>query len=92
MSDLISRSALMADIIKRFRCKPYIEVGNKCEYVHDILDEQPTIEAVSVIHGKWIPHKRMAISPLVMNYMCSVCGKDNNQTKFCPECGAKMEE
>lgn len=39
---LIDADALMRDIIKRFGCKPYIEVGNKSEYVHNIIDEQPT--------------------------------------------------
>lgn len=42
MKRLIDADELMKDIIKRFGCKPYIEVGNKCEYVHDIIDEQPT--------------------------------------------------
>lgn len=39
---LIDADALIRDIIKRFGCKPYIEVGNKAEYVHNIIDEQPT--------------------------------------------------
>ena len=57
----------------------------------DFVENAPTIEAVPVVHGKWISHKRMARSPLVMNYACSVCGKDGNQTNFCPNCGAKMD-
>ena len=42
MGRLIDADALMKDIIKRFGCKPYIEVGNKCEYIHNIIEEQPT--------------------------------------------------
>lgn len=40
---LIDADALMEDIIRRFGCKPYIEVGLICEYVHDIIDAQPTV-------------------------------------------------
>lgn len=39
---LIDADELMKDIIRRFGCKPYIEVGLICEYVHDIIDSQPT--------------------------------------------------
>lgn len=39
---LIDADALMKDIIRRFCCKPHIEVGNKGEYVHEIIDSQPT--------------------------------------------------
>lgn len=93
-SDLISRSALMKDIIKRFGCRPYIEVGNKCEYVHDILNNQPTIEAVPVVHGEWI-----AVTHSRGGHECSNChtyapsyvsGREN-LSNFCPNCGADMK-
>ena len=99
MSDLISRSALMKDIIKRFGCRPYIEVGNKCEYVHDILDNQPTIEAVPVVYGEWKEYE----APGSRGYhYCSkcyysafkrdFCGRSiENLSNFCPNCGTKME-
>ena len=32
MGRLIDADNLMKDIIRRFGCKPYIEVGNKYEY------------------------------------------------------------
>ena len=57
----------------------------------ELVRRQPTIEAVPVVHGEWVPHNRMVRSPLVMNYACSVCGKDGKQTSFCPNCGAKMK-
>ena len=91
MSDLISRSALMEALEKEQKeCEIDMTSPNFFK-AKMIAREQPTIEAVPVVHGKWIPHKRMARSPLVMNYACSVCGKDGNQTNFCPNCGAKMD-
>lgn len=55
--------------------------------------EVPTIEAEPVKHGRWI-------KLYFGNYKCSECGDwwhgDDNEVvesfKFCPNCGAKMEE
>lgn len=41
-NNLIGRSTLMNDIISTFRYRPYIEVGNTCEYIHEIIERQPT--------------------------------------------------
>lgn len=49
---LIDADALMEDIIRRFGCKPYIEVGLICEYVHDIIDAQPTAYDVESVVDK----------------------------------------
>ena len=82
MSELIDRQALK-DAVKR--------------YALDMLgtiDAQPTIDAVPVVHGKWIHIYKN-------NYRCSVCGAwfifedENNpyeEGRFCPYCGARMGE
>ena len=82
MSELIDRQALK-DAVKR--------------YALDMLgtiDAQPTIDAVPVVHGKWIHLYKN-------NYRCSVCGAwfifedENNpyeEGRFCPYCGARMGE
>ena len=96
---LIDADALMKDIIKRFRCRPYIEVGNKCEYVHDILDEQPTIEAAPVVHGEWEEITDDWSDETI--YSCAVCKEDfvtidgtpaENLYNFCPNCGTDMRK
>lgn len=56
MSRLIDADVLMKDIVKRFGCKPYIEVGNKCEYVHDIIDEQPTAYDTNKVEEEMYSH------------------------------------
>lgn len=52
--------------------------------VTKMIDEQPTIDAVPVVHGYWKNNNR-CIS-------CSECGNNGIETDFCPHCGAKMNE
>ena len=76
------------------------EVYADCEFLHpmyqntlrEIVDDEPTIDAVPVVHGKWIHLYKN-------NYRCSVCGAwfifedENNpyeEGRFCPYCGARM--
>lgn len=56
------------------------------------IDSAPTIDAKPVIRGHWIPKIQMIREPFNKNYICSVCGINNIQFNFCPECGADMRE
>ena len=45
----------------------------------------PTVDAVEVVHGEWIEYG-------LRNPQCSMCKKFNCETsRFCPNCGAKMD-
>lgn len=51
------------------------------------LDHAPTIDAVPVVHARWVLWNRE-----FWIHQCSVCGhKPIFRTKFCPNCGAKMD-
>lgn len=57
------------------------------------FDRQPTVDAEPVRRGKWID----VGSGFNYHFECSECGwKDgypfNDRHKYCPNCGAKMEE
>ena len=61
--------------------------------VRDMLNDQPTIEAVPVVHGEWL------LRHIGAGHMweCSVCHKRpdiyvKKDTNFCPNCGADMRE
>ncbi len=62
----------------------------------DIIKEQPTIEAEPIVHGYWIRYCDGAELQLT----CNKCGYDyieadpdcTEEHKFCPDCGAKMDE
>lgn len=49
--------------------------------------EAPTIEAVPVRHGKWLPYLKEGL-----RYKCSECGSRFSLAyMYCPHCGAKMD-
>ena len=87
MSDLISRCELFN------RLAPVQTLGE----AYGIIQEMPTVDAVSVRHGRWmeIPEAEM--------FMCSECGEpglsfddvyvyDLKPANFCPNCGADMRK
>ena len=58
--------------------------------VRSFLVKQPKVDAVEVVHGRWIWKPIDEISEVLT---CSVCGNggcDENHP-YCPNCGAKMD-
>lgn len=63
----------------------------------DQIDQQPAVDAVEVVHGRWI---HTAIEDdnwggTFHKWTCSNCdfstGHNPNGTNYCPNCGAKMD-
>lgn len=90
MSDLISKAALFNSIAN---CHDKAEI-------FAMIQSAPTVDAVPVVHGRWIPHvvdaRKGTMS--IDEDVCSVCGKDFLQIRetgcvwnYCPNCGAKMD-
>lgn len=82
MDDLISRAAALEAISNEGGC------GMCTRRVLDI----PAVDAVPVVHGRWIEHKD--------EHQCSECSEftivdfyvwKNMPFDYCPNCGAKME-
>ena len=70
-------------------------VCKHAQHLHMLLETQPTIDAVEVVHGRWVQCEDWDL-----DYECSVCGcyacenkyEDYNVlTPYCPNCGAKMD-
>ena len=65
------------------------------------IDDAPTIDAMPVVHGRWIKMTGMMPSEYHGHYECSECqwhmkGLRNSWTReeellYCPNCGAKMD-
>ena len=75
-----------------------------CGFLDDVmleLDEQPTVDAVEVVHGRWLDNGMCNHKPIRFRnpdkwtvYKCSQCGYRNGRRKnanYCPNCGAKMD-
>lgn len=66
-----------------------------------LIDEQPTIDAAPVVHGRWVKMTGMLPPEYHGHYECSECqwhmkGLRNSWTReeellYCPNCGTKME-
>lgn len=75
------------------------------EYIYDTnafldsIDEQPTVDAAPVVHGRWIPLEYDGFAdgnPVWDLWECSECGEEHSGdedtlTPYCPNCGAKMD-
>ena len=95
---LIDANALMDEfrryLAKRFdreRCVSE-ENCNSCEREclwRKTVKNAPTVEAVEVVHGRWIRKHLLGCEPF---YLCSICEKLHDQDyNFCNNCGAKMD-
>ena len=75
---------------------------NKYGVLHDVdirtfINEQPTIDAVPVVHGEWTNRRTWTHDG---EWYCTACDKEitiymgekrgNDRYKYCPNCGARM--
>ena len=62
--------------------------------IQQAVDEQPTVDAVEVVHGRWIQGESVLDKYGGGSiYHCSECGDwyHNFVPNYCPNCGAKMD-
>lgn len=56
------------------------------------IDEQPTVDAVEVVHGRW---SMVKVGETIALAKCSACGRKMNPSQYgyayCGLCGAKMD-
>lgn len=62
-------------------------------YAVKLANEAPTIDAVEVVHGRWVIQRYYggARKGMVSRIVCDVCNEPNEETNYCPNCGAKMD-
>ena len=64
------------------------EFKTRMNTLKELIDQAPTIDAVEVVHAKWVWTQR--------GWCCSACSKPSlieavAFAKWCPRCGAKMD-
>lgn len=61
----------------------------------DQIDALPAIDAVPVVHGRWITKQRREHYPSGKEYeadYCTACGERGSlEFSYCPNCGARMD-
>lgn len=83
-------------------CMPIYEKGitgilGDNSSIADIINEQPTADVQEVKRGYWIPERDPDEGNRIQCYHCSVCDDDFHYigafvaTKYCPNCGARMD-
>lgn len=104
MDDLISREAAIAIM----QAKGEMAMGTPKAVFYSaahMLEMMPAMDAEPVRHGRWVFDKN-ANDWGIGGYVCSECKTKNNNlpcievavpsmfmgTKYCPSCGAKMDE
>ena len=88
---LIDANAVLQWLIDVTDRKEWLVSQYNADWIFGMIDSQPTVDAVEVVHGRWIdtPHAYGFVSP-----RCSVClqfSKYHEKFNFCPNCGAKMD-
>ena len=90
---IIDADALMNAHIECPEHISFFDFGEMVELFLQTVDEQPTIDAVPVVHGEWIlSHEDVDGSPFT-GERCSICDwwKSMGVYNYCPNCGAKMD-
>lgn len=100
MDRLISAERLKNELLESAKWEGVRDLGEARFTVRSILmyiDEQPTVDAAPVVHGRWLKKA----SAYVKNcFCCSICGYDwgvesgtlsDYRMNYCSECGAKMD-
>lgn len=73
---------------------PVADYNIKVQQAKTFLGFSPTADVVEVRHGQWISESFISKTgeKLYHTPMCSVCNQRTSfRSKFCPDCGAKMD-
>jgi len=88
MDDLISRAAAISWFFRPYSNEEYY---SNLDVVR-ALKAIPTVDAVPVMHGRWIRYSEIFHDPEYTLVKCSVCGGESCcDAAYCPDCGAKMD-
>ena len=81
-----------ADVVKA-KVKNWLKTPTDFRSITKIIDSTPTVEAIPVVHGEWIPKPVMVRSPHVRKWYCSECRYEPLElTEYCPCCLAKNKK
>ena len=92
MARLIDADALM-DVIRQHEYRlatkqSSIDYGMFTLGIQQAVDEQPTVDVVEVVHGRWL----YVDTDTEHFFLCNRCKKKEYwESNYCPNCGARMD-
>lgn len=91
MNDIISRASFRSNIqtvLNDTTCPTHIAAE-----IEQYLELEPAVDAVPVVHGFWIDENPDDfLDPRMRCSICRVIASPLIKWRYCPNCGAKMEE
>ena len=88
MARMIDADKFLSSMIKRFKCVPLIGRNDyDCESLKRMLIEAPTVDAVPVVHGRWITDEK----GVTYCGRCRIIDDYASVHNYCPNCGARMD-
>lgn len=102
--DYVERNKIMESLLDWAVCLNNPDTLNRSDALF-IIDNVEAADVAPVVHGKWVYNKN-ATDWGIGGYVCSECQNKNNNlpcnrvksvrmfsgAKYCPECGALMQE
>ena len=93
------KKEIMNEFIKRCNGNDYnkltlLRIGETIDRIYEKYRTLPTIDAVEVVHGRWIVVDDGVLIGKGTHFECSKCGTWESWgrlSKYCPNCGAKMD-
>lgn len=68
-------------------------MDEKCETAFTVIGNQPTVDAVEVVHGEWKMYNNKTL--FARTLVCSNCNHNRvvsgDNPAYCERCGAKMD-
>lgn len=97
-SDMISRAAAL-EVINAVKSLAWSQSGKVlCGKMFSQIKDLPAVDAVPVVHGRWSEKRWITDDDWgVINHRAIVCSAckgeiaDGEQTRYCPNCGARMD-
>lgn len=101
MADLISRAAAL-EVINAVKGITWSQSGKVlCGKMYSQIKDLPAVDAVPVVHGRWITYPECLAYEGAYHdehIVCSAChsvwniiDNDTERFNYCPNCGAKMD-
>ena len=95
--DANALKSLLIEVLERIKESPKMtrdemHIISGCHMLCEMIDDAHTIDAVEVVHGRWIEHPDDRCS-LFNGWECSECKQivSGGRGNYCPNCGAKMD-